>query len=613
MHFVLYMFTKSGIYGIIVYTFMLEGNGQMNVLVAYISTINRNDIITFDTNGLCDVKTIQSRQTNETAAKCLRLMLAKKNETIDKIICILSQAARDDIQRGADGLTAYEYFKKSVKNEVSEKYIAQKKLFRKKEPVPNQNNIPTDNDLIKFVEIVTYDADGNEKSMGTLLGELCNEINKDDVVYIDTTGGPRTVLNLIQLLTKILKYKGIKNPCSFYSNIQGDNRFIQTTEETSLMLDIADSLNEFVNTGSSAQLKNLFDVSSPEAVRELLKSMNKFSESMQLCMIRKLDDNLNNLRKCIEDVREIKSESISIVILKNLLPVIEEKFYNQDSIDYLKIISWCLDNGLIQQAITIYIEKIPGYIFDKNIIKLTNEFNTNINMRHSSEKNLCAYKFYNVIMGSYNNRWDEIAENFATEFAQYLNNGTIAESFESFTSDNKKIFEALEEIQKESSMPGLKFKDYLKANLSSTGIKKILIVLFKNGRFKSYKAAIDSISSNPKKWYQKEYHTEYQGNDVFEKKIRTAINLQGNDDLPNGVSINSNIDVEDIRGLMLDYVYMKAIRNQINHAGDYSSLGDNQKNVLESYGFKMALTISDIKYNISKSIEQLEKMNKDIC
>ncbi|MBP1549538.1 MAG: TM1812 family CRISPR-associated protein, partial [Oscillospiraceae bacterium] len=272
-------------------------------------------------------------------------MLAKKNETIGKIICILSQAARDDVQRGADGLSAYEYFKKSVKNEVSEKYIAQKKLFRKKEPVPNKNNIPTDNDLIKFVEIVTYDADGNEKGMETLLEELCNEINKDDVVYIDTTGGPRTVLNLIQLLTKILKYKGIKNPCSFYSNIQGNNRFIQTTEETSLMLDIADSLNEFVNTGSSAQLRSLFDVSSPKAVRELLKSMNKFSESMQLCMIRNLDDNLKNLRKCIKDVRKIKSESISIVILKNLLPVIEEKFYNQDSIDYLKIIRWCLDNG----------------------------------------------------------------------------------------------------------------------------------------------------------------------------------------------------------------------------------------------------------------------------
>ena len=42
----------------------------------------------------------------------------------------------------------------------------------------------------------------------------------------------------------------------------------------------------------------------------------------------------------------------------------------QEGPDYLKITQWCIDNGLIQQALTVFNEKMPRYLFNKGYIKV---------------------------------------------------------------------------------------------------------------------------------------------------------------------------------------------------------------------------------------------------
>lgn len=39
--------------------------------------------------------------------------------------------------------------------------------------------------------------------------------------------------------------------------------------------------------------------------------------------------------------------------------------------DYYSIVKWCVENGLVQQALTIFTEKIPSYIIGKNYMKVS--------------------------------------------------------------------------------------------------------------------------------------------------------------------------------------------------------------------------------------------------
>lgn len=251
-----------------------------------------------------------------------------------------------------------------------------------------------------------YSAKNTLRETGAVISEICGSITADDHIYIDTSGGTRTSANMLQLLTKILEYKGCKMAASFYSNINVNPAVIQTTNDFTELTMLADALNEFVHTGRSYQLSQCFKNELHEEITELIRYMDEFTDRMQLCNIAELDDTLINMRRQIEKVRLIKSDDTKLVILGNLLPVIENKFFsgNSDSIDYCRMIEWCLENGLVQQAVTIYIEKMPKYIFDNQILICDESFYEKTkadNAKDPSKQNTDAIIFYEVFMDSF--------------------------------------------------------------------------------------------------------------------------------------------------------------------------------------------------------------------
>lgn len=54
---------------------------------------------------------------------------------------------------------------------------------------------------------------------------------------------------------------------------------------------------------------------------------------------------------------------------ENLRSNIKKNMYLDEDVSIPNIIRWCLDNSLIQQAITLYVEKMPSYYFSQGIIK----------------------------------------------------------------------------------------------------------------------------------------------------------------------------------------------------------------------------------------------------
>ena len=56
----------------------------------------------------------------------------------------------------------------------------------------------------------------------------------------------------------------------------------------------------------------------------------------------------------------------------DMIEIIRKKLYIKEnsSLTYQDLIRWCLDNNMVQQALTLYIEKMPMYYYEKKLLNL---------------------------------------------------------------------------------------------------------------------------------------------------------------------------------------------------------------------------------------------------
>lgn len=571
----------------------------MNIFISYISKIGASACEqTIHTNGLCKKSEITIVQTNESALKCLFEMLGGN---IDKIISLVSDKAdtepvTNEIVRekaaaaGLEYYTAYGYFKEECCRGINAEHI----------------KIPTEYADDEYVR---------ERATADVLSDICSCIGRDDVVYIDTTGGPRNALNLIQLLTKILEYKNIKNPCSFYTNIQSMDKRIDTTDEYKRLMKLADGVNEFVTAGKSNQLRWCFDSSASPEITALLNTMTEFTDKIQLCNTDDLDETLTNLYNAINDVRTAESSSIEGVILKNLLPVIEEKFFgdNGGKADYVRIIEWCLDNGLIQQALTIFVEKVPVYLYNSGVFKFDErieEICTKMN-RSIDSKEISVNAFCQVLMSKC--RADYIAEDFGAAIM-----GRDAERW-NICDDNyiRRYFRFEEEFKKYNSkfehVAVPKTLDTL--SRSYNGDVRFVAVTLKNTTNAKGKTVFKSadtiklrnhIRSSKNVLFKLVNQEPVSEKNVLTKKFATAKEFESADKcFACGFSIS--VTPKQLAEIMYGYIYAKALRNQCNHASTDENLTDAQKLILQSRGYITDnFSVADVTANLRRALDAVK-------
>lgn len=557
----------------------------MNILISYLSLYNKKTERSYYTNGFCAEESIAAVQTNEPVLRLLEKNLEEKGEKIGRVIPILSFSAENNKCNADPDRTTYEFFC-GLTAEV----------------------VGTDGVLCPVRE---YEDENTLKETGAVIREICGLITADDDIYIDTSGGTRTSANMLQLLAKILEYKGYRLVGSFYANINYVRPRIETTKDFTELTMLADAVNEFVHTGRSYQLSECFKGEKHEEIAELIKYMDEFTDRIQLCSISELDDTLMKMRRQIEKVREIQSDETKIVILENLLPVIEDKFFKGDSdgIDYCRMIKWCLENGLIQQAVTIYIEKMPKYIFDNRILicdeKYYREFKGK-NGNNPLKQNTDAVIFYDEFMDSVStaDRSDIIAlqtamkEKFIKRNKDYRYDDRL-----------KKYICTLFDIRKQSADD---FRGYMSRIGSSsdsyaTKTEKLIADYCIEKNFSSFDAMIKTLCNQNEQVLSDILGKKAEKLDTFDKKIRTAENITMTNCCHEGVTINKKTNINALRSILFDYIYVKSVRNQINHASDEENLNEQQKKKLEDRGYNVGefttRVISDI---IKNSVERIE-------
>ena len=512
---------------------------------------------------------IEAIHTNESILKCVsHIKSVKETGGINKIVALVSNKVKNDCIEAYQS-TALDYYCCKVQECFG------------------------DIEIVK-ISIETDSVDSVPVKEAIILKQICEQISKKDVVYIDSAGGARTTSSLIQLFTKILKYNGIKNPYSLYSDIQNGAQIYDTTSFQK-MTDIADSMNEFMTTGKSDQLQKYFsDKSLKQAYSDLLKTMTEFSDKIRLGVVDSLDSSVENLRICIDKCQKVSVDSedeIGTVIINEFLPTIEEKLLGdmQEGIDYLKIVKWCIDNGLIQQAITVFNEKIPRYILNKGYIKVSDSMR-NLCVENKKEYDWEYVSFWNYLAGC---RIERPENPLIDEFKAVLLDGK--------STKNSEINKVVKDLKK---MPYP-----IPLNYELNPKYKCLYKL----NCKTKNAFHNSICNDPNIIAEligldREKRTdEKKREDNFNSKFVGIKNIE-NGIIPEGFSFS--IKKEKIVSILYGYSYIKALRNQINHASAEENLNEEQKNILAKYGYNFDdFSLKTVKANIEHAILALDIFN----
>lgn len=533
--------------------------------------------------------TLEGRQTNEAPTKYIISLLKNKEETLENIIYIATEKSKKNWLK---------YFKEDIENFCKELKV----------------NIP------KFQEVM---LDLDNVDINSTLNKIANLVKVGDKLYLDTTGGTRDISNILVLATRMLQYKGAELSLAVYANINSEKKSIEDVTYIYDLLQLINGTNEFTGFANSTTLEKYFIKTNPsKKIKSLLRTMNQFAEAMSLC---RMDDaydifkDLNNNLLAISEkdfVTESKDKDGGILFY-HLLAIVKEKFNLNINceLSYLNIIKWCTENNMIQQALTMYVEKIPEYIIkNKGYITVSEKEYHEMKKQLSSHENIYVKIFYEGFLV-------QKKEEELTDFVKAIDDSFI-NSILFATNPNirtKKEYSAvIDENLPERIKLGLEnlFKvatviyDGDRLNPDKTTIKRKLkqmelneqIIEFackiKNSDIFSLKNEIASDNKIVKIFLEEDIH----GANISEKKAYNIENLESNEDF------KINIDLEKMQTICTDYIFFKLLRNQINHANQKSNSLESLNVYFKkrNYPTEERISLSKTKECLFRALQNLE-------
>ena len=602
----------------------------------------------------------------------INYLLEKKDNNdervLDTILCITSEATNNKSinkrENNKEYKSAFEDYQEMLNKFCDEKGIKPPELIKLNFDYDFENNKSID------------EADVSRR----LYESIVKELDKNDTIYIDYTSGIRDTSLLIILIIRYLEYTGIK--CggmiySYYDNDDKSNNKIIDIKSTYELFELLNGVNEFTSFGKAKALSEYYEKTSDkdciinanekskeedkkinqkdeavEKINDLIDVMKRFSDVISLCMVQEIDNIMKQLQDGISEVKKVlnpnqkqNQEKSVIFSLKNsmfynLITQIENKFYIEDGKDitYIDIIRWCLDNDLIQQALTLYVEKIPQYYLDdKHKFFDTEEESLKDSISKGNEDKSYANIFYTKIFSNiwFNRFYYPLNYNELIDNNKKINEvKNIVEKYKQQILDRDvELLDRCEDNIKDIIYEIYKIIDKIYENEkeSDTEIKVGYIKLSKNDKLmpKTKEKFINTFKVNNKlianileelgqinSIYNMKYlfvnkEKEY----VLSRKINSIIILRKSDIKPPW--LNNKINLNEFVELMEDYVYFKIMRNQINHASsnelkneviDYLifrkyEVDINEKNIKDE--------IKNIMYRSINSIESIAEKIED--
>ena len=346
-----------------------------------------------ETEYKLEKKTYKGVQTNDAPAKALFSMAVEDSnkksgnsdlEPITKVFCIVSKqvfetkkALRDDSSELVTQFDRYQSVVQAfVDKELKEDYVGRSVDFF---PIYYEfdKDRKTEEKSGKQYEKKSNDEDVIMSVYQQLTGVMSRETVSD--VYIDYTGGFRDISLLMTTIIRYLRFSEVHLRKILYSNMDGSMHDLGYIDE---MFQMIEAVNNFVTTGSARQLKNVFQEgkywSGADEEKEsgqrsdtsaVLKSLMRFSDAVLICDINSIGDAVADMQNSLNQLEVSQDQNLFSEMLRTLIPAIRKKMYMQQlgtvaagSADvYPRLILWSLDNWMLQQAATLYVEKMPSF------------------------------------------------------------------------------------------------------------------------------------------------------------------------------------------------------------------------------------------------------------
>lgn len=402
--------------------------------------------------------------------------------------------------------------------------------------------------------------------------EVLNCFEKGDKLLMDITGGPRDAVIYLLLLSQALNYMGVKRGSSVYSSFE-DKR-VENAEPMLGLFELLEGMKEFSSFGRVETLKTYYyalpRAKQDERFERLLRTAQYLSDALSLCRTSVLFMRVTKFKEALSEARQCEDP-----LLRKLVEVMEEKF--SASLDDTGLIRWCMENGMLQQALTIYTEQVPMLIFDKYLdVDMDAALEVLGNAPKTKEVQCMALLMSQIYcMANNQSAWNFINEDQAAYMA----------SFKSYMADHIQEYREDRSTRVKTYCPPNLFLPFVKllrlrnAMFPAPGCEKRTDWV---NRLQTDDRHLSSYKQNP---YMDGIATE---NDFYERFLNmptsmlihllprdkafdrrtTSIEhlpqLLENQDI---YRIKNPEQTEELKAVLRDYFYIKLLRNLSNHGG----------------------------------------------
>ncbi len=326
-------------------------------------------------------------QTNEAPLANVVDLLAQKGERLHRVYCLVTPQCLSAEMGGEDrALVVEEHGERSEYPSQFEFWCSRMKRLR---PALAETD---------FIPILLhYHEDTLIEDIESQVASLTERIKADAGgfaewhdchIYADITGGARYVTMMMTSVMQFLQYDGMRVEKMIYADfktLSRENRIFDVHGTIDVYKLVAGA-DAFVSYGISRTIEKYFDYDAEsgtsgkpisDALKGVLRAMHTFSDAIQICQTGNIPPALSALSTAITIFLDVPEEDRTVDdrMFMQLIDTITEGYgellgETEDEAErYVPIIRWCIDKGLLQQAMTLATEWLPVCFVRQGIVR----------------------------------------------------------------------------------------------------------------------------------------------------------------------------------------------------------------------------------------------------
>lgn len=505
-------------------------------------------------------------QTNEAPV----LYLLRKHPDIEEILCIVTPEAR---------ATAWEHFSETV----------------------------TSASPSTILTAVEYRGE-QDFSRGPLV-QIMSSLEAKDEILLETTGGPRNTVMDLLLLSRVLSYKDIPTLGAVYSSLQAKR--IEDVSNLIHLFDLVGGMQELTGFGSVRTLRTYYGQQPEPRIDALLTAMEQLTETIILCRTRLIDDRMERFDTALRE-----AEDCDDAMMRQLLPVFRAKFGKK--LNTTALIKWCVRSDMLQQALTVYTERIPGFIIERSGLLQVDKDRTRWPAAQEYEDPSAVLFTRDLLMLSARStdatlvdlphQLKNYMKGHGNDIVHYAQTGqwTPEPAPQEIWIGIEHLAVLIQAVYK----AGVFRHDWPAALPQGKKRLKILAERLNVTPPETPYKLINCISNYPADYLWVLLDKEVSDEEPINYYIQTIEHLEG---LLPGSGYKNKCSIEQLRAVLQDYLYIKALRNMTNHANHQGTSDQNDlMEHLVPYGYKPLeeVTLQDLKDILNTALRHLQPTGK---